>query len=164
MAPFAYHVGWNPMQKIRDHAMSSFLRFKEIEANSGKITAIGHKLWTQHVSNGGTMTDEQIAAELADLFLAGLDTTADTLSYLFWTLSTPDYFHVQEKLRKEVRGLKFGGLPAVADTDKLPFPYLDAVLKETLRVYPINAGSQPRVAPKRKLVTIYGLEDRKSVV
>lgn len=103
------------------------------------------------------MTDDQIAAELGDLFLAGLDTTADTMTCMFWTLSRPEYAHIQEKLRKELQGLELtDGLPSVVETDKLL--YLDAVLKETLRIFPINAGSQPRIAPAGKPVEIYDLE------
>jgi cytochrome P450 len=148
--------GVNPMQTIRDHAYECFQKFKAAGVNSEKTTTVGGKLWSQHVSNGGPLTDDDVAAELGDLFLAGLDTTADTLSYIFWLLSKPEYANVQEKLRREVATLKFeNDMPAVADTDKLP--YLDAVIKETLRIYPINAGSQPRVAPSGKPVVIYEL-------
>ena len=145
------------MADIRDHALAAFQKFKASAPKTEKIQTVGEKLWTQHVSNGGDMTDNQIAAELSDLFLAGLDTTADTLTYVFWMLSKPEYSAIQGKLRLEVQGLKYeDGMPFLADTDKLPF--LDAVLKETLRMYPINAGSQPRVSPPGKSTTMYGLE------
>lgn len=151
------YLGVNPMHTVREHAQTAYRKFKVAGGKSDSTTTVGGKLFTQHVSNGGYMTDDQIAAELGDLFLAGLDTTADTMTCMFWTLSKPEYAQIQEKLRKEVQELRFtDGLPSVADADKLP--YLDAILKETLRVFPINAGSQPRIASAGKPVEIYGLE------
>lgn len=151
------YVGRNPMADIRDHAQMAFQKFKASAPKTEKIQTVGEKLWTQHLSNGGDMTDNQIAAELSDLFLAGLDTTADTLSYVFWMLSKPEYASIQGKLKLEVQGLRYeDDIPFLADTDKLPF--LDSVLKETLRMYPINAGSQPRLPPQGKPTVIYGLE------
>lgn len=150
-------LGIHPMRPIRDHAYAAFQKFKAAGGKSQKMDSVGSKLWAQHVSNGGHLTDNEIAAELGDLFLAGMDTTADTLSYVFWLLSKPENISIQGKLRQEVQGLKFeNGLPSVLDTDKLP--YLDAVLKETLRMYPINAGSQPRIAPAGKPIEIYGTQ------
>lgn len=150
-------LGVNPMHTVREHAQMAYRKFKAAGGKSAATATVGGKLFTQHVSNGGYMTDDQIAAELGDLFLAGLDTTADTMTCMFWTISKPEYLHIQEKLRKEVQGLQFtNDLPSVGDADKLP--YLDAVLKETLRMFPINAGSQPRVAPVGKPTEIYGLE------
>jgi len=148
-------LGINPMRDIRDYARQAFKRYQQLpKEKTEKIQTIGDKLWTQHVSKGGQMTDDQIAAELSDLFLAGLDTTADTLTYVLWMLSKPEYSKIQEKLRNEVRTINYhDGIPALADTDKLL--YLDAVLKETLRLFPINAGSQYRVS--KKPVVIYDL-------
>ena len=150
-------LGVNPMHTVRKHAQMAYRKFKAAGGKSESTATVGGKLFTQHVSNGGSMTDDQIAAELGDLFLAGLDTTADTMTCMFWTLSRPEYAHIQEKLRKELQGLELtDGLPSVVETDKLL--YLDAVLKETLRIFPINAGSQPRIAPAGKPVEIYDLE------
>jgi len=151
------YVGRNPMADIRDQALAAFQKFKASAPKTQKIQTVGAKLWTQHVSNGGEMTDNQIAAELSDLFLAGVDATADTLSYVFWILSKPEHSAIQSRLKLEVQSLKYeDDMPFLVDTDKLPF--LDAVLKEILRMYPINAGSQPRVSPPGKSTIIYGLE------
>jgi cytochrome P450 len=157
-------AGENPMNTIRAHAFKSFVKYKQSEGNkldigkdTEKVHSMGDKLWTQHVSNGGEFTDDQIAAELSDLFLAGMDTTADTLTYVFWLLSDPQYASIQQTLRAEVQSLQYeNDLPSVADVDKLP--YLDAVLKETLRLYPINAGSLPRLSPPGKPTVIYDIE------
>jgi cytochrome P450 len=152
------------MNTIRAHAFNSFVKYKQAEGNGkdiGKDTEKVHsmvdKLWAQHVSNGGEFTDDQIAAELSDLFLAGMDTTADILTYVFWLLPDPQNIPIQQKLREEVQSLQYeNNLPSVADVDKLP--YLDAVLKETLRLYPINAGSLPRLSPPGKPTVIYDIE------
>jgi cytochrome P450 len=129
----------------------------DIGKDTEKFHSMGDKLWTQHVSNWGEFTDHQIAAELSDLFLAGMDTTADTLTYVFWLLSDPQSASMQQILLAEVQSLQYeNDLPSVADVDKLP--YLDAVLKETLDLYPINAGSLPRLSPPGKPTVLYDIE------
>ena len=88
--------------------------------------------------------------------MAGADTTAETLTYLIWQISRPGFEHVQEKLRAEVKTIQYDstGMPALRPVDKLP--YLDAVIKETLRVYPAIPMSEQRTAPP-KGATIYGI-------
>ena len=73
-------LGVNPMHTVRKHAQMAYRKFKAADGKSESTATVGGKLFTQHVSNGGSMTDDQIAAELGDLFLAGLDTTADTMT------------------------------------------------------------------------------------
>ena len=63
---------------------------------------------------------------------------------------------MQEKLRAELKTIQYDstGMPALRPVDKLP--YLDAVIKETLRVYPAIPMSEQRTAPA-KGATIYGV-------
>ena len=76
-----------------------------------------------------------MASELADHFLAGIDTTSDTLMFTIWALSREGNRAYQEKLIDEVDKIldvdcNDDGNPTAEAVDKLP--YLDAVIKETL--------------------------------
>jgi cytochrome P450 len=89
----------------------------------------------------------EIASECADHFLAGIDTTSDTLMFLIWSLSQPANRQFQEKLRQEVLGLSgkslnVYGLPTAEASDKCV--YLQAVIKETLRLYAPLPSYEPR--------------------
>ncbi|KAJ5121867.1 hypothetical protein N7526_008804, partial [Penicillium atrosanguineum] len=79
----------------------------------------------------------QAAAECKDHMAAGIDTTGDGLCFLMWELSQPPNLEFQTKLRHELTTA-----PADAPLDSLV--YLDAVIKEALRVSPPIPMSLPR--------------------
>ena len=65
--------------------------------------------------------------------LAGMDTTSNALSRIFHLLAAhPD---VQEKLRAEIVEAQGGDRSDIPYDDLVKLPYLDAVCRETLRVY-----------------------------
>lgn len=113
-----------------------------------KPESVLSRLWTQHTSQKADgLTDMQIASECADHFLAGIDTTSDTLMYLVWVLSLPQNAIFQERLRAEVCSLDSDslnehGFPKAEASDRCVF--LNAVLKETLRLYAPLPSSEPR--------------------
>lgn len=74
-----------------------------------------------------------------DHMAAGIDTTGDALCFLMYQLSLPESWHVQEKLLQEFKESQGKGL------DELP--YLEAVVKESLRCFPPIPMSQPRYVP-----------------
>ncbi|KAH7376730.1 cytochrome P450 [Plectosphaerella cucumerina] len=88
-----------------------------------------------------------IQSENFDNFSAGSLTTPDTLSWLVYLLSLPQNRHRQLRLRDELRqaGVKPNSRTELHDLNKLP--YLDCLLRETLRRYPPIPGSLTRVAP-----------------
>lgn len=152
-----------PMQKpttytkIREHALVTWQSFKsknQTTESSGCAkprTSIIELLWAAHTSMAGDLDDLDIASECADHLLAGIDTTSDSLMALVWALSRPQNKKYQTMLQREVDTLSPSnvssfGMPSLVDCDKLPF--LDAVLKETLRLYTPIAASQPRASPK----------------
>lgn len=87
---------------------------------------------------GQSMTDEELRDQLMTLLLLGHETTASALSWAFYWVHKER--SVLEKLRQELDPL--GTEP---DPDRLvQLPYLTAVCKESLRIYPIALIAQPR--------------------
>ncbi len=78
------------------------------------------------------MTDEQARDEAMVLFLAGHDTTAAGLAWAGYLLAR--HPEVQEQVAAEVRTALGEQTPTAADMARLP--YTEAVVKETLRLYP----------------------------
>jgi cytochrome P450 len=82
--------------------------------------------------DGSTMTDQQTRDELLTLLGAGHATTANTLTWTFYLLS--GHPTVREKLLAELQRVLGGRAPTVDDLAQLP--YLDMVVKESMRLYP----------------------------
>jgi cytochrome P450 len=82
--------------------------------------------------DGTQMTERQLRDETMTLFVAGHETTALSLSWTWYLLS--QNLEAETRLHEEL-GRVLAGRPAeVADLPNLP--YLDAVVKESLRLYP----------------------------
>jgi hypothetical protein len=139
---------------IRKHALAAWEDFSksplDVKTAARTSTIIGH-LWENHVSQKAQgLGGMEIASEAADHLLAGVDTTSDTLMFLIWALSLPKNVKYQEKLIGEALAmpdsmLNSKGIPSADATGKLP--YLDAVIKETLRLYAPLPASEPRSLP-----------------
>jgi cytochrome P450 len=100
----------------------------------------------------GVPKDRVIASELLDHAIAGFETNAIVLTYATWNLSQRP--EMVKALRREMLTLspplrfpmKEGDdLPTPRSIDNLPL--LNAVIQETLRLYPPSPGPQPRVTP-----------------
>src|ERR687893_2546146 len=82
--------------------------------------------------SGERMTDKQLRDEVMTLFLAGHETTANTLAWTFWLLSS--YAAAEAKLAEELERVLGSRTPIVADVPNLP--YVERVVKESMRLYP----------------------------
>jgi cytochrome P450 len=81
---------------------------------------------------GESMSDAQLRDEVMTLMIAGHETTANALSWMWYLLDRhPDE---QERLRAELFATTGGRPPTVDDLPQLP--RLKAVFQETLRLYP----------------------------
>ena len=91
---------------------------------------------------GNKLTDEELHDELITLLFAGHETTASALSWLFyWVHYLPE---VQTKLYLELDSAR--GHTDYREINNLP--YLNAVISETLRIYPVTAGTFARIPTK----------------
>jgi cytochrome P450 len=81
---------------------------------------------------GRQMSDRQLRDEVMTLFLAGHETTANTLAWAWVLLSThPD---VVARLHAEIDEVLGDRAPSVADLPRLR--YTESIIHETLRIYP----------------------------
>ncbi|GAA5887073.1 hypothetical protein JCM6882_009438 [Rhodosporidiobolus microsporus] len=109
-----------------------------------------HRLSTVTNSMTGEKWPEaDVTSECIDHFLAGTETTSTSSAYIMYTLSNrPD---VMAKLQEELDGIM--GLDEVPDIQLLARqPYLNAVLKESLRLFTPALGSLDRIVPAGGIV------------
>ncbi|KAL8560486.1 hypothetical protein ACOMHN_015008 [Nucella lapillus] len=88
--------------------------------------------------SGGTktnkkLTEEEVVAQGIQVFNAGFETTSSTLMYLTYCLAT--HLDVQEKIHQEILAVVGQGEVQYEHLQQLK--YLDCVIHETLRLYPI---------------------------
>ena len=81
---------------------------------------------------GEGMSDKQLRDEVATIFLAGHETTANALSWAFYLLGRNRA--AEQELLTELREVLGGRAPTVADLPRLR--YTDMVVKEAMRLYP----------------------------
>lgn len=177
-------LGMLPMSKpatytaIRAHALKSWKSFeKHVNAKTStshtaveqdpttSLSIMGrlyqHNISTKVKTGGSAMDGLDMASELADHLLAGIDTTSDAAMFAIWALSRPEHTRYQSRLIDEITSLSevngeidSQGNPTADASDKLAF--LDAVLKETLRLYAPLPATEPRVHTGAKDALIDG--------
>jgi cytochrome P450 len=89
-------------------------------------------LEAQDEESGRRMSDRQLRDEVMTLFMAGHETTANTMAWAWVLLAR--HPEVEARLHAEVESVLGGRLPTVADLPRLK--YAENVVSETLRVYP----------------------------
>jgi cytochrome P450 len=122
-------IGHGPWRRLRRRlAAADELLYTEIrERRADPALADRADVLAMIIRGGGRLTDADLRDQLVTLLVAGHGTTATTLSWLFERL-----VRHPEVLRRAVRAAD-GDEPEGRD-------YLDAVIKETLRVRPIGGA------------------------
>ncbi|CCL98383.1 uncharacterized protein FIBRA_00378 [Fibroporia radiculosa] len=83
-------------------------------------------------SESDRLSEEELIAQISTFVFAGMDTTSNTISRILHILAQRP--EMQEKLREEIQNTGAGDSISYEDLNKLCL--LDAVCRETLRVYP----------------------------
>ena len=102
--------------------------------------------------DGSRMTDKQLRDEAITLFLAGHETTANTLSWTWWLLAQNPA--VEAKLHAELRNVLAGRAPSLDDLPKLV--YTNHIITESMRLYPPAWGTA-RTAIEDHEIAGYGV-------
>lgn len=85
--------------------------------------------------SGAKFTDEELREEVDTFMVAGSDTTASMNSFVFIMLGM--YPDIQEKVYEEVLDVLGPDRP-VEHTDLNRFPYMERVMRETMRLFPVG--------------------------
>ncbi|RDL40847.1 putative cytochrome P450 [Venustampulla echinocandica] len=149
---FVYEYVGNYVQKAVQLHKSSLNQEKKTEdAKSSRYVFLEHLATTGY-------SEKKIQDELLNILLAGRDTTASLLSFLFYILARrPDVF---EKLRAEVTNL--GDKPPTFEEIK-SMKYLQYCLNEALRLHPI-VPQNARMAVRDTTIPLGGGPDGKSPI
>ena len=102
----------------------------EGEATKGDLLSLFLRMEEAEVMRGVELRDA-----LLHFILAGRDTTASLLSFLFFRLGNPENKAVLDAVIAEVDAVFGGETPTLADLDSLP--YLRGAVWETLRLHPV---------------------------
>lgn len=136
-------------ERALDGIVNRIIRERRAAGGEGR-DLLGMLLAARDEEGGGGLTDAELRDEVMTLFLAGHETTATLLTFLFLSLSR--HPEARERAQAEVREVLGDRTPTAADTRHLP--YLNACIQETLRLYP-PAWLVPRQATQP--VTVAGV-------
>jgi cytochrome P450 len=124
---------WDPWARFRTTAARLEAQIRSLVAEARQARGPAGQDILAFLLEAG-LDEAELRDELVTLLMAGHETTACALAWAFhWALATPG---VQERLREE----------AAAIEDPLCRPYLEAVVKESLRICPVIPMISRRVA------------------
>ncbi|MGA2412450.1 MAG: cytochrome P450 [Candidatus Binataceae bacterium] len=93
---------------------------------------LGMLMAARDQNSGRTMTDRQLVNEIKTLIVAGHETTASTLNWIWYLLSQHPI--AEEKLSSELNNLAGGAVPGFNGRPQLAFTR--QVIEEVMRLYP----------------------------
>lgn len=135
------YVSWFAQSQIESRR-----HIEPSEGHDGPEDFIGKVLRkrTEAGGSGKAASDETLLTTAGANIAAGSDTTAITLSaMLYYLCRNPE---VMRKLRAEFDP-QIGGGAALTFQQAQALPYLQAVIKETLRMHPATGFTMPRIVP-----------------
>ena len=135
LAPWFYLTGKSKRQfKISKESRAIILRIIQERRASGKSynDLLDMLLGTRYEDTNEGMTDQQLLDESLILFVAGHETSANSLAWAFYLLcKNPDSI---EKIRNEYKEVVGNRKVEFSDFPKLK--YTTQVIQETMRIYP----------------------------
>ena len=120
------------MAKVLDDIVFDLIRQRRAQPHKEQFDLLDMLIQARYKESNKQMEDQQIRDEVMSLLIAGHETTANTLSWLWYLLAQhPD---VVTKIEDELAMVLNGRSPTPADFPNLH--YCDKVIKESMRLYP----------------------------
>jgi len=111
-------------------------------ANPGKLDLLGRLVAALDEETGAGLTTEEVRNEVLTIFVAGHETTAAAMTFVWYVLSQQTEW--EEKLHAELDEVLGGRVPTDADLPNLKLTR--RIIEETMRLYPPAPGLSARVA------------------
>lgn len=128
-------AAWDYLFHITDKLVNRKMKIMQETIDKG-LSVEGEYL--TYLLTNTMMSPLDIKGSLCELLLAAVDTTSNTVSWVLYRLAKDP--SIQQELYEEVARVCPGDqIPVAKDFDNMPL--LKAVLKETLRIYPVVSGN-----------------------
>ncbi|XP_019746464.1 cytochrome P450 27C1 [Hippocampus comes] len=140
---------WDNLYDIAQKLIDSRLADIQTQTERGELT---EGLYLTYLLSSDKITRSEIYISVTELLLGGVDTTSNTLSWALYHLARDP--RVQDRLYREINAVCADRRkPSVDDLQAMP--YLKAVIKETLRLYPVVPGNGRFVTENEVVVDNY---------
>lgn len=140
-------------------ARNALQRWKESDTVSRREKDVLSMLQSMNKAHASAVPTEDIPAYMVEMLAAGSSTTSQTAAFACWLLTRD--LDAQQRLRKEL----MEAFPNMDDIDikrSIDLPFLDGVIRETMRLYPMIPGPLERHLGKE--VSIAGKKVGKGVI
>lgn len=128
------------MGEYATQSLGRHVKLVEEQGDEAKPTLLS-KLYRARDNEADTLPFEELLQDAMAYIVAGSDTTANTLTYLVWTVCK--HPEIKKKLLADLSGVP----DDFSDQDLKKLPYLECVVQETLRLYSAAPSGLPRLVP-----------------
>lgn len=118
---------WQAIKQMDD---ISYAIMRERQEDTGDLLSM--MIASVDEETGKGLSDQELRDEIQTIFIAGHETSANALSWVWYLLS--QHPNVEAKLHEEVDRVLAGRIPTMEDLSKLV--YTRMVIDETMRLYP----------------------------
>jgi cytochrome P450 len=151
--PTAFHRRKREAMKTLDDFVWKIIRERRAENNDHGDLLSMLLAAVDEEGDGGSLDDRQVRNESMTLMLAGHDTTAAALDWVWYSLAR--YPEIAAKCQAETDEVLSGRDPVATDVPRLKF--IEATIKEALRIYPPAIGVFLRQATEDVVVGGYSI-------